>query len=171
MSFSRPSDKLEKTCVQHMRKKSLQPPNEQLEQMILRNQYPLPEHNLCYNRALMRITSLTSSFLFFHNHFTMITSAKESAIASLMFFGSVVLTVSENIHISRSVASSRLVCTGLGWDCHEFELTVIFVHRYSESGERIGKFACLSCFLSMNSVGVDGSDEVEYALKEVCLFE
>nr|GEY70301.1 hypothetical protein [Tanacetum cinerariifolium] len=37
----------------------------------------------------------------------------ESAIASLMFFGSVVLTVSAYIHISGSIASCHLVCTGL----------------------------------------------------------
>ncbi|GJY79033.1 hypothetical protein Tco_0484834 [Tanacetum coccineum] len=37
----------------------------------------------------------------------------ESAIASLMFFGSAVLTVSADIHISGSIASCHLVCTGL----------------------------------------------------------
>ncbi|GJR02352.1 hypothetical protein Tco_1434308 [Tanacetum coccineum] len=38
--------RLEKTCMQHMRRKSKQLPSEQLEQMIPLNQYPLPEHNL-----------------------------------------------------------------------------------------------------------------------------
>ncbi|GJY45463.1 hypothetical protein Tco_0434526 [Tanacetum coccineum] len=38
--------RLERTCMQHRQRKSELLPNEQLEQMILRNQYPLPEHSL-----------------------------------------------------------------------------------------------------------------------------
>ncbi|GKF26577.1 hypothetical protein Tco_0082471 [Tanacetum coccineum] len=41
-----PSDRLEKTCVLRGQRKSELLPSDQLEQMILQNQYPLPEHNL-----------------------------------------------------------------------------------------------------------------------------
>nr|GFB46560.1 hypothetical protein [Tanacetum cinerariifolium] len=44
MPFSHPSDRLKNTCMQHMQQKSKQLPSLQLEQMILQNQYPLPEH-------------------------------------------------------------------------------------------------------------------------------
>ncbi|GJX15873.1 hypothetical protein Tco_0216705 [Tanacetum coccineum] len=62
-------------------------------------------------------------------------SLEESAIASLMFFGSTILTVSANIHISGSVAKTVVLCfdTGYGWISTELvlmdDLLVIDLHN------------------------------------------